>query len=172
MDGNASGKLRSIISTRAVQIIVISLVSLFLAQFIKFVIISIKEKKLDWKLLVSTGGFPSSHCALVVTLCVTLGMFQYHDLDGNLDWSFAVALIISVIIIHDAMGVRLEASKHAKILNNLAADMSDEEKKELGYGKKGRLKEMLGHKGIEVLGGIIFGAIIGLIGFWIFVEII
>lgn len=172
MDGNTGVKLSSIISTRAVQIIFISLVSLFLAQFIKFVIISIKEKKFDWKLLVSTGGFPSSHCALVVTLCVTLGMFQYHDLDGNLDWSFAVALILSVIIIHDAMGVRLEASKHAKILNNLAADMTEEEKKELGYGKKGRLKEMLGHKGVEVLGGIIFGAIIGLIGFLIFVEIL
>lgn len=164
--------IKSIISTRAIQIIVISLVSLFLAQFIKFIIISIKEKKVDWKLLVSTGGFPSSHCSLVVTLCVTLGMFQYHDLDGNLDWSFAVALILSVIIIHDAMGVRLEASKHAKILNNLAADMTEEEKKELGYGKKGKLKEMLGHKGVEVLGGIIFGAIIGLVGFWIFVEVL
>ena len=96
-------------------------------------------------------------------------MFQWHDLDGKLDWSFAVAVIISVIVVHDAMGVRLEASKHAKILNNLAADMPEEEKQKLGFGKKGRLKEMLGHKGLEVLGGIIIGIVSGLIGFFVFV---
>ena len=73
-----------------------------------------------------------------------------------------------MIVLHDAMGVRLEASKHAKILNNLASDMTYEEKLELGYGEKGSLKEMLGHRAIEVLGGIIVGILVGIIGFIIF----
>ncbi len=162
-------KLQALITLRAMQILIISILTMVLCQLLKFVIASVRSKKMQWRLLVSTGGFPSSHSGLCVSLCITLGMFQWHDLDGKLDWSFAVAVIISVIVVHDAMGVRLEASKHAKILNNLAADMPEEEKQKLGFGKKGRLKEMLGHKGLEVLGGIIIGIISGLIGFFVFV---
>lgn len=162
-------KLQALITLRAMQILIISILTMVLCQLLKFVIASVRSKKMQWRLLVSTGGFPSSHSGLCVSLCITLGMFQWHDLDGKLDWSFAVAVIISVIVVHDAMGVRLEASKHAKILNNLAADMPEEEKQKLGFGKKGRLKEMLGHKGLEVLGGIIIGIVSGLIGFFVFV---
>ena len=117
-------------------------------------------------MLVSTGGFPSSHTSLVVTLTLVIGMLQFHDL-GYPDWAFAVSFVLTVITVHDAMGVRYEASKHAIILNNLAEDFTEEEKKELGFGKKGKLKEMLGHKITEVVGGAIVGIIVGLVGFFI-----
>jgi acid phosphatase family membrane protein YuiD len=120
-----------------------------------------------WYYLISTGGFPSSHSSFCISLCVSLGLFQYNDL-GGLDWSFPVAVVFSMIVLHDAMGVRLEASKHAKILNNLTSEMSFEERIELGFGEKGLLKEMLGHRAIEVLGGTIIGIIIGCLGFIIF----
>ena len=164
--------VEKLITVRAMQILIISLFSMFFTQLIKFAIYSIREKKPVWRMLISTGGFPSSHTALCSTLCITLGMFQWHDLGGKLDWSFPVAVVISMIIIHDAMGVRLEASKHAKILNNMTEDLPEEEKYKLGFGKKGQLKEMLGHKGVEVLGGIIVGTIIGVAGFWAFVFIV
>lgn len=154
------------LTSRTLTILGFSILSMLLCQFIKFSIYSIKERTLKWRLLFSTGGFPSSHSSFCITLCITLGMFQWHDLK-YLDWSFAVAIVFSLIIIHDAMGVRLEASKHAKILNNFASDMSEEEKQEMGYGKKGQLKEMLGHEWLEVLGGIAIGIIVGLVGFLI-----
>lgn len=160
--------LKKLINSRVTHILIISLSSMLLCQFLKFVIVSIASKKIRWDSLITTGGFPSSHSSLCVTLCTTMAMFQFHDLE-SLDWSFAVAVIFSVIIIHDAMGVRLEASKHAKILNNLVEDKTTEEKEELGFGKKGILKEMLGHKGFEVLGGILFGLAFGIIGYFIFV---
>ena len=159
-----------LVATRGMQILLISCVSMLLCQLTKVLIYSIRHKKAEWFFFISTGGFPSSHSAFCVTMCVTLGLFQWNDL-GTLDWSFPVAVIISIIVIHDAMGVRLEASKHAKILNNLAADMTEDEKKDLGYGKNGQLKELLGHKGIEVLGGIAFGFVMGIIGYVIFVGI-
>ena len=56
------------------------------------------------------------------------------------------------VTIHDAMGVRYEASKHAIILNKMVDNLSDEEKMDLGFGKNGKLKEMLGHSGTELLG--------------------
>ncbi len=161
-------KLKQLINNRVTHILIISLSSMLLCQFVKFVFVSIANKKLRWDCLITTGGFPSSHSALCVSLCTTMAMFQFHDL-GSLDWSFAVAVIFSVIIIHDAMGVRLEASKHAKILNNLVENKTQEEKQELGFGEKGTLKEMLGHKGVEVLGGIICGLVFGVIGYFIFV---
>lgn len=159
--------ISNLVTIRAIQILIISLISLLTAQMFKFVLYSIKENKFKWKLLYSTGGFPSSHSSFCVALVITLGMFQWHDLNGTLDWSFVVAVVFAIIVIHDAMGVRLEASKHAVILNRIASNLTDEEKESLGFGKNGKLKEMLGHKATEVLGGIILGVIIGLIGFFI-----
>ena len=165
-------ELLKLVNSRVFQIIFICLFSLLFCQLFKFIFFSIKEKKMNYRYLYTTGGFPSSHSALCITLVTSLFLFQMHDLHGKLDWSFAVSVIFSIIIIHDAMGVRLEASKHAKILNHMTSDLPMEEKEELGFGKKGTLKEMLGHKGLEVFGGILFGFVIGLCGYFIFVNLI
>ena len=163
-------ELNNLVTSRAMTIIFISLSCLLVCQIIKFVIASVKNKALEWYYFKTTGGFPSSHSGFVVCLTISLGMFQWHDLD-RLDWSFAVAVVFSVIVLHDAMGVRLEASKHAKILNNMTADLPIEEKKKLGFGQKGFLKEMLGHKGFEVLGGILMGIIFAIAGFFIVIAV-
>ena len=163
-------QIRKLISQRTVQVIIISISTLLLCQLLKFIFISIKEKKPVWYILASTGGFPSSHTAFVVSLDISLLILQLR-IDGRLDWSFAVAVVFSIIVIHDAMGVRLEASKHARILNRFAEHLTEEEKTELGYGKKGRLKEMLGHRSWEVLGGLFVGIIGGTVGSLIYILI-
>lgn len=155
--------LGDLITNRAIQILIISLISMETCQILKFAISSIKYKKPKWYLLVSTGGFPSSHTSFCIALCISLGVFQWHDIN-MLDWSFAIAVVFSFIIIHDAMGVRLEASRHAKILNRIDLDLTEEEREEIGFGKDGKLKEMLGHHAREVLGGIVVGIIIGVLG--------
>ena len=161
----------NIINSRVIQTIIICVFSMLFCQIAKFIILSIKNKDINWNVLYSTGGFPSSHSGLCMSLVTSLFLFQLNDL-GTLDWSFAVAVVFSIIVIHDAMGVRLEASKHAKILNNLTSEMSVEEKRTIGFGKKGSLKEMLGHKSFEVAGGVFFGILIGILGFIIFKNII
>lgn len=160
-----------IINTRAIQIICICLFSMLICQLLKFTILSIRAKKFVWKYLVYTGGFPSSHTCLCMTLVTSLFLFQLHDING-VDWSFAVAVVFALVTIHDSMGIRLEASKHAVILNNFAKELPEEEKKSLGYGKKGSLKELLGHHFYEVLGGIILGIIVGISGYFILVSFI
>lgn len=155
------------VTARVLIILGISIFAMVLCQLAKFIIYSIKYKKPMWYYLISTGGFPSSHSSFCIALCVSLGLFQFNDL-GGLDWSFPVAFVFSMIVLHDAMGVRLEASKHAKILNNMTSELSFEERIELGFGQKGSLKEMLGHRAFEVLGGTIVGIIIGVLGFIIF----
>ncbi len=163
-DGNLWQDARKLISTRTVQIIIISLCAMVFCQVLKVIIFSIREKKFVLKALFTTGGMPSSHTATVVSLVASMAIFQIAD-NGTLDYSFAVALVFACIVIHDAMGVRLEASKHAKILNNLVKDEDEQTRIDLGFGKKGKLKELLGHKAFEVVGGIIIGVLFSLIGF-------
>ena len=59
---------------------------------------------------------PSSHSALVTALFVSIGMFDYHN-QGTLSIGFAISFVIALVVIHDSMGIRLEASKHAMELN-------------------------------------------------------
>lgn len=158
-----------IMTTRAMQIIICCLIAMFSAQLIKVIIYSIKNKRFEYRMFFTTGGLPSSHSSLCVCLCVVLGMLQYHD-EGQLTWAFAVAVVVSMVVMYDAMGVRLEASKHAKILNRLADEIPAEEKRSL-YGKKGKLKEMLGHRGVEVLAGAALGVAVGFAGFGIIMMI-
>lgn len=158
--------LDNALQTDVMLVILFSLCSMWCCQILKVIISSIIKKSLQWKLLFSTGGFPSSHTSFVVTVTLLIGLLQMLKYDG-LDWSFAVSFVFACIIIHDAMGVRLEASKHAKILNNMTNEIPHEEKVELGFGKKGQLKEMLGHKGYEVLGGVVVGILFAVIGYFV-----
>lgn len=161
--------LEALMTMRAMQIIICCLISMFLAQFIKVIIYSIKKRRFEYKMFFTTGGLPSSHSSLCVSLCVLLGMLQYHD-ENRLSWAFAVAVVVSMVVMYDAMGVRLEASKHAKILNRLADEIPVDEKEDL-YGRKGKLKEMLGHRGVEVLAGAALGVAVGFAGFGIIMMI-
>lgn len=161
-----SNVLKELVNMRTFQVIVISLISMSLCQLLKFIVFSIKEKKFMFKTLITTGGFPSSHTSCVTSLVISIGLFQFHD-SGELTYSFAIALVFATIVIHDAMGVRLEASKHAKILNNLVSNEDMETKQKLGFGKKGHLKELLGHKGFEVLGGFLLGVLVAIVGYLI-----
>ena len=152
------------ITMRAMLIFIIATFGMLTAQFLKLIIYSLIYKKLAWDMLHSTGGFPSSHTSFVVSLSVALGMIQFHDL-GYLDWSFVIAITFLVITLHDAMGVRYEASKHAIILNKMVASMDEEEKEYFGLINQPILKELLGHKKYEVVAGAIVGVIVGMIGF-------
>lgn len=173
LETKASELTKELMTTRAVQIIITCLIAMFMAQVLKVIIFSIRDKKFEIKMFFTTGGLPSSHSSLCVCLCVILGMLQFHD-EHQLSWAFAVAVVLSSIVLYDAMGVRLEASKHAKILNRLKDELDDElseEEKQEYYGKKGKLKEMLGHRGIEVLVGALLGAGVGFAGFGIVMMI-
>ncbi|HKL61062.1 MAG TPA: divergent PAP2 family protein [Acholeplasma sp.] len=140
------------------QIIFDSLLAMTIAQVLKFIISSIKYKSFHTKALVSTGGMPSSHSALVAAMSFSIYLYQ------GVDLFFALALVTSLVVIHDSMGIRLEASKHAVLLNKIAEkiEMSSEE---INEGRP--LKEPLGHLPIEVLAGVILGVLISLFNFYV-----
>lgn len=126
--------------------ILVPLITLFLCQFIKFLIESIKCRKLVWgRLFNGSGGMPSSHTSFSISITFLIGL--------NLGFSsalFASSLVFSLIIIYDAMVLRRQTGKQAVAINNLLDHLFEDK----GYE---RLKEQLGHRPLEVLVGIIFG---------------
>ena len=141
-----------------------SLAAIFFAQFVKVPIQFIVSKEIDWSLLTSTGGMPSSHSAAVTALSTGIA------LDAGLDSPvFAVSAIFAIITMFDATGVRRQAGEQAVVLNELVADFNRiiEEAKEWPNKpereKRKELKELLGHKPIEVFFGGLTGVFLTLV---------
>ena len=140
-----------------------SLAAIFFAQFIKVPIHFIATKKLDWSLLTSTGGMPSSHSAAVTAL--TTGVALESGLHSPI---FAISAIFAIITMFDASGVRRQAGEQAIVLNQLVADFNklvEDVKtwpKKEEQQKRNELKELLGHKPIEVFFGGITGVFLTL----------
>ena len=91
-----------------------ALFAVLFAQFIKVPVQFIATRKLDWALMTSTGGMPSSHSAMVTALAT--GVAIESGLNSPL---FAVATIFAIVTMYDASGVRRQAGKHATVLNQL-----------------------------------------------------
>ncbi|MFC0559515.1 divergent PAP2 family protein [Halalkalibacter alkalisediminis] len=134
------------------------------AQFVKVPLAFIATRKLEWALLTSTGGMPSSHSAAVTALSTAIA------LEFGLDSSFfAISAIFGIIVMFDATGIRRHAGYHATVINQLVTDFNklvDEVKswpKKEELEKRKELKELLGHQPIEVFFGALLGIILTLI---------
>ncbi|MEL4105420.1 divergent PAP2 family protein [Oscillospiraceae bacterium WX1] len=125
------------------------------AQVLKTIIHAVVNKKLDLPRLVGDGGMPSSHSATVTAVAATCAL-NY----GLSSYQFGISAMLAFIVMHDAMGVRLEAGKQAKVLNQMIAfidsfgqDLTPEEK----------LKEFVGHTPMQVFAGAALGLMIALV---------
>lgn len=149
--------------------IVASLIAIFFAQFVKVPIYYIATRRFDWSLLTSTGGMPSSHSAAVTALATAIALENGFDSP-----IFAVATMFAIITMFDATGVRRQAGEHAAVLNKLVHDFTTfvyeakhwQEQEEQQKQKK--LKELLGHKPIEVFLGALTGILLTLLLYYIF----
>ena len=131
------------------HLIINSLAAWAAAQILKTIIYAIAHRELELERLFGDGGMPSGHSATVTALSATAGI--EYGLDSA---PFAIAAVLAIVVMHDAMGVRLEAGKHAKALNELMNLVSS---KDLTPDDK--LKELLGHTPLQVC----FGALLGLV---------
>jgi len=134
------------------RLLVDSLIAWLVAQVIKTIIYTIVNKKIDFKRLFGDGGMPSGHSATVVALATSAAI--RYGMDTPV---FAVSTVLAIIVMHDAMGVRLQAGKHAKAINELMAmlysDMEPEQK----------LQEFLGHTPLQVFFGAVLGFVVAIL---------
>lgn len=140
-----------------------AIIAILFAQFIKVPIQFIVSRRIDWALLTSTGGMPSSHSAAVTALSTGVALES-----GVNSPIFAVSAVFAIITMFDATGVRRQAGEQAIVLNKLVEDFNSfvheakhwQNKPE--QEKRKELKELLGHKPIEVFFGGITGILLTL----------
>lgn len=122
-----------------------------LIQISKFITELVVNKKINLRRLVGAGGMPSSHSAVVTSLAVCIG--KEYGFDSGI---FAIALIMALVVMYDAAGVRRAAGKQARILNKIleTPSLTTSEVQE-------KLVEALGHTPIQVFAGAIIGVIVG-----------
>ena len=133
------------------KVLTIAAVAWLVAGVLKTIVELIVNKKLVLSRIFGAGGMPSSHTSTVVALAISLG--YYTGLDSP---EFAIAVIFAIIVIHDAVGVRLETGKQAKVLNTMMFE--SEAFKELDFEQQ--LKEYVGHTPFQALMGAIVGIVV------------
>lgn len=134
-------------------ILLAPLVAGFTAQVIKFIIRSNKQK-FSFKNLLAYSGMPSGHTAMVVSLSVITGL--ENGFDSSL---FAITVILAIIVIRDALGIRRYLGQHGRILNVLVDDLKEDEMLDEKYP---HLLERIGHTPAQVLVGGILGLLISI----------
>lgn len=139
-------------------VLVTAVISSLLAQFTKVILNLIILGKFIPERLWGAGGMPSAHSATVCALLVATGRYC-----GTGSAEFALALVLAIIVMYDAMGVRRETGEQAKILNRMLSEWMDRESDAMPFLGDKKLKEMVGHTPIQVLTGAIFGIAVGLL---------
>lgn len=124
------------------------------AQVLKPIINLVHRKGWDWKLLLTTGGMPSSHTSAIISMTTAIAITE--GLDSTL---FAISVIISLVIMSDATNVRYETGKQAELLNQWSELLSEIHKN--GSFSPQNFKTMIGHSVIQVTAGFILGLIVG-----------
>ncbi|MBQ3798069.1 MAG: divergent PAP2 family protein [Butyrivibrio sp.] len=137
------------------RILIAAFFGWFTAQLLKTIIYVLVNKTFDPERLTGDGGMPSSHSATVMAL-VTSTCFYY----GTASFEFAIAGVLALITMHDAMGVRRETGIQAKAINNMM-EWLQELNNEINVEEK--LKEFVGHTPLQVMFGAILGVIVGLV---------
>lgn len=131
-------------------ILLCAAVSWFTAQLFKTMIDWRINRSFNLRRLISNGGMPSAHTASVVSLTLMIAFRE-----GLGSTAFAIAFVLTAIVINDAVGVRYQTGKQGKVINKIlqkvlveGEPLTDE-----------TLKELVGHTPTEAF----FGALIGVI---------
>jgi len=136
------------------KILIVSMLSWFVAQLLKFIINSVVYKKVSLERLWGDGGMPSGHSATVSSLAAMCGWL--YGFDGIV---FGMSAIFAIVVMHDATGVRREAGKHATSIKEIADIINDMLAGETEQIRTEKLKEFVGHTPLQVL----FGSLLGIL---------
>ena len=128
-----------------------------IAQFTKMICGFHETHRLDFSYLVSTGGMPSAHSALVAGMATALGLTS-----GFSSPLFALGLVFAIIVMFDASTVRRAAGLQARLLNDILDELFQEH-----HLSEKKLAELLGHTRLEVFMGAVIGILTAL-GVWSF----
>lgn len=140
------------------QILLLPLIAGAIAQTIKFFIGS-NEQKISFKNIMAYSGMPSGHSAIVISLATIIALKE-----GWQSPLLAVSVILAIIVIRDALGIRRYLGEHGRVLNVLVKDLGNDQVLDEKYP---RLLERIGHTPMQVFAGALIGFFVSLAGFYL-----
>ncbi len=141
------------------EALVIPISAWAIAQLTKTAIALLQGKGLDFRYLVSSGGMPSAHSGLVTALATTVGMTQ-----GLGSAVFGITVILALIVMYDAAGVRQSVSQQSVVLNRIVRELR---LKHSITSLEANMRELIGHTPFQV----IVGAVSGFALAWLWITI-
>ena len=149
------------------RILTVSLLAWFVAQVLKTLINFILLGKFQLERMWGDGGMPSAHsatvCAMAIVTGRSAGIIATARCEGIDSAIFAVACVVAIITMHDAMGVRHETGEQAKVLNQMIDQWIEVSEKNAPFLQNMHLKEMVGHTPLQVVAGFLVGLVVGLL---------
>ena len=145
------------------HILIASTFSWLVCQILKFILTAVIEKKIRFERLVGDGGMPSGHSATVTAMTVMTGYLYGLD-----DPVFAIAMLLAIIVMHDATGVRREAGKHAITLLQIIDAFNEVVSEKDKFTQQEKLKTFVGHTPVQVFFGAITGILTSIIYILVF----
>ncbi len=129
------------------------------AQLAKTFVAFLQGRGLHLRYLLGSGGMPSAHSALVTALATSVAIIQ-----GVGSVMFAISVILALVVMYDAAGVRQSVSRQSTILNHIV--------KELRLGRRVTelerdLRELVGHTPFQVVAGAALGVAVA----WLWITI-
>lgn len=144
------------------QVLICGVCGWAVAQVMKMLIYMLVHKELRLERLVGDGGMPSGHSATVSAMATAAGVLY-----GFSSFEFAISCMLAIIVMHDAMGVRMETGKQGKVLNEMIDFFRTEgfveafKKNDKMYEFwEASLKEFVGHTPLQVGAGCVLGILI------------
>jgi acid phosphatase family membrane protein YuiD len=131
------------------DVLVACVVAWGIAQVSKPVLHYVHTRRFNLRFLLSAGGMPSSHSAVVVALATRIGLET-----GLSSIPFALAAVFAAVVMYDAAGVRRAVSLQARGLNRMLTEMIEAQ-----HFNENRLRELIGHTPFEVFVGALLGAL-------------
>src|SRR3989339_280292 len=128
-----------------------------LSQTLKIVYYYIKEKEFNIIHFFEAAGMPSTHSAMSSAMALMIGLTE-----GFASPLFAVAVVFTIIVMYDAMGVRFAAGQQAIVLNKIIEDIYSEK-----VSEKEKMKELIGHTPFEVFVGGVLGILTAILAYTI-----
>lgn len=143
--------------------LIVSLLAIIITQLVKYPIAKFFNKsRANINIVTSTGGMPSSHSAATSSLITAL-ILQY----GFKSPYVAIAIVFGVIVMFDSMAVRRQSGEQGLIIDALANEKIKEDQQigeyDLDDYKELMIKNYLGHKPSEVIGGVIGGILLAIL---------
>lgn len=116
-----------------------------ITQLIKFLLYTYKHG-FNIEYAFTHGHMPSAHTSLVVSLLTSVAYYE-----GIHSGSFALSAVLAFIVVDDAARIRMYLGDQGRYLNMLVEQLN------LNQNNFPRLKERVGHRISEIIGGAFVG---------------